>query len=583
MQKLYGRARRQARRRRVLTVALLALAAAAVVASNALGHSGGRRDDGRGRNQAPFSGFAPGTTPSGAVADRYSTPNVGTLAVDAAHGVLANDAGGPLQLVGHTDPGHGSLTLNPDGSFNYVPQAGFTGTDTFTYTVANAVRLFSTHLPALGQFGGVNVTGGGYGSSLYPDPRHPGMFYGLTDRGPNVSPPDGSTDVEPIPSFDPAIGLFRFVGGDAVLVRKIPLQDKNGHPYTGLVNSANPTGETIEDLSGHVLANDPNGYDSEGLVALPDGTFWVSDEYGPFVTHFNAQGRAIQRLSPLDGSLPAELRFRVPNRGMEGLTITPDGKELVGLMQSALQQTDLNGSDAKKLVPTRIVTYNLRTHAVHEYLYLLHDPATTKTANSELTALSDTTFLVDERDGNFPGSNVYKKLWKVDISGATDVGPNGHVPGATYNGPQGGLLIGGKTIEDLTLGENTAAASATLTANHIMPGSTPQTPYLDVNALLLSLDPQARFFSHDKLEGVAALNGGREIVISNDSDFGIVGVTGSASSPNSPPWTLQAKISPATGKQDDGEYLAIDMDRVNPTTSAAPTSTATVTISVTAS
>jgi hypothetical protein len=70
-------------------------------------------------------------------------------------------------------------------------------------------------------------------------------------------------------------------------------------------------------------------------------------------------------------------------------------------------------------------------------------------------------------------------------------------------------------------------------------------------------------------------------VISNDSDFGISGVTG-ASSPNTPPWTLQAKISPATGKQDDGEYLAIDVDRLS-STSGATTSTATVTINVTGS
>ena len=212
---------------------------------------------------------------------------------------------------------------------------------------------------------------------------------------------------------------------------------------------------------------------------------------------------------------------------MEGLTITPDGKELVGLMQSALQQTDLNGSNAKNLVPTRIVTYNLRTHALHEYLYLLHDPKTNGTANSELTALSDTTFLVDERDGNFPVPNtsVYKKLWKIDITGATDVGPGAAVPGANYDGAHGGLLIGGSTtIEKLTLGENTAAATATLAANHITPANTTASPYIDLDALLLSLDPQARFFSHDKIEGVAALNGGHEIVISNDSDFGISGV-----------------------------------------------------------
>jgi hypothetical protein len=557
-------------RRAPMLAAVLPIIAAAAVASNALGHSDRHHFD---PNRS--SGFAPGTAPARAVADRYGTPSTGTLAVDAQHGVLGNDAGGPLQMVSHTDPSHGSLVLNPDGSFNYVPQAGFTGADTFTYTITNGVRLFATHLAPLGQFGGVYLTAGGYGSSLYPDPGHPGLFYGLEDRGPNVSAPDGD-DVLPIPTFDPAIGLFRFVGNDAVMIRRIPLEDSSGHPYSGLVNAQNPTGETIEDLNGHVLANDPNGYDSEGLVALPDGTFWVSDEYGPFITRFDSRGRAIERLSPFNGSLPAELRFRVPNRGMEGLTITPDGKELVGLMQSALQQNDLNGSNAKNLVPTRIVTYNLRTHAIHEYLYLLHDPKTNGTANSELTALSDTTFLVDERDGNFPGPNVYKKLWKIDITGATDVGPNEAVPGATYNGPNGGLEIGGSTIEKTVLGENTAAATATLAANHITPVS--ETQYIDLDALLLSLDPQARFFSHDKIEGVAALNGGHEIVISNDSDFGISAALGTTA-----PYTLQAKISPTTGKQDDGEYLAIDIDRVNSATSAAQTSTATVTINVTGS
>jgi hypothetical protein len=97
-------------------------------------------------------------------------------------------------------------------------------------------------------------------------------------------------------------------------------------------------------------------------------------------------------------------------------------------MQSALQQSDVNGSDAKKVVPTRIVTFDLGTHAVHEYLFLLDNPATTGVANSEITALSDSTFLVDERDGKFPGTGAYKKLWKIDLTGATDVGPASTVP-----------------------------------------------------------------------------------------------------------------------------------------------------------
>src|SRR5262249_9997464 len=186
-----------------------------------------------------------------------------------------------------------------------------------------------------------------------------------------------------------ANGNFRLVGSQAILEQIIPLRAADGTLYSGRVNSQATTGETITDLNGNVLAADPNGYDSEGLVALPDGTFWVSDEYGPFITHFDATGKQIGRLSPFDGSLPPELANRVANRGMEGLTITPDGSTLVGAMQSALQQSDLAGVDPKKITVTRILTYRLSDGAVHEYLYLLDNPATTGTAISEIAALSN--------------------------------------------------------------------------------------------------------------------------------------------------------------------------------------------------
>jgi VCBS repeat-containing protein len=59
-----------------------------------------------------------------------------TLAVNAAAGVLANDfdVDGPtLQAVLFNTTGNGSLTLNADGSFVYVPTTNFFGVDTFTY------------------------------------------------------------------------------------------------------------------------------------------------------------------------------------------------------------------------------------------------------------------------------------------------------------------------------------------------------------------------------------------------------------------------------------------------------------------
>ena len=55
--------------------------------------------------------------------------------------MLANDTDADpgttltAQLVSSTT--HGSLTLNPDGSFFYTPQANFSGTDPFTYTASD--------------------------------------------------------------------------------------------------------------------------------------------------------------------------------------------------------------------------------------------------------------------------------------------------------------------------------------------------------------------------------------------------------------------------------------------------------------
>ncbi|QWF78409.1 esterase-like activity of phytase family protein [Amycolatopsis sp. CA-230715] len=416
----------------------------------------------------------------------------------------------------------------------------------------DAVQVFRTDLPPLATVGGVPITGGGYGSALAPVLGGSDEYYGLTDRGPNVDGPGGEK-VEPLPAFTPSIGKFRLRGGKAELEQTIPLRAADGTPYSGRLSTQADTGEKIVDLNGKPLAPDPNGYDSEGLAVAADGTFWVSDEYGPFVTHFGRDGRAIERLAPGKG-LPGELKNRVPNKGMEGLTLTPDGGTLVGIMQSALGQPDLDKKPGH-VAPVRIVTYDLRTRAAHEYLYLLDDPKDNDGAVSEITALSATTFLVDERDGQ-PEPGAYKKLFKIDLAGATDVGPAEKVHDAPYDAAKGGLLVGDdkETIEAYVGAHDTEEATRDLADVDIKPVK--KKLHVDVGGLLTRLDPKGGFFGHDKIEGVATTDGGRTVVLSNDSDFGIDGVRGDA-----PPFALHPKLTP-DGKQDDGEFLRIDVTKL---------------------
>jgi len=69
-------------------------------------------------------------------ADSYVANEDVALDVPAANGVLSNDTDAEddsLSAVGLTNPQHGTLTLNANGSFTYTPNADFNGNDSFTY------------------------------------------------------------------------------------------------------------------------------------------------------------------------------------------------------------------------------------------------------------------------------------------------------------------------------------------------------------------------------------------------------------------------------------------------------------------
>lgn len=509
---------------------------------------------------APQTSAAASTTPGTAVSGNAFGDNTGY-----GHAVL-----------GHSTPANGTVSIDAFGAYTYTPNPGFVGTDSFTVSSSDAVKLFSTKLPPLGTFGGVPITGSGYGSSVTTVPGKPGFIYGLTDRGPNVDGPN-KTKIEAIPSFTPAIGEFALVDGAAQLVRSIPLKAADGTPLNGQVNSEASTGETITDLNGTVLPASPYGFDSEGLVALADGTFWVSDEYGPYVWHFDATGKKIGGFSAYDGTLPAELKLRNPNQGMEGLTVTPDGKNLVGLMQSSLVQADLGSIKPKAMPVTRLVIIPLDGGVVREYPYLLSDPGTLGIASSEITALSNTTFLVDERDGKLPPATadnaVSKKIYSIDITGATDIGPASTVANSSYVAGAGGLRLTDSapstTVEGFAAKVtpfSTASVTAALTARGIVPVS--KTLYLDLAATLADLSPAGTFFGHDKIEGIYPLDD-HTLLIANDSDFGLSGSAEGASNP----FVLVPKIL-ADGSQDDGQYLEVDTDKL-------PATPVTTTVSIT--
>ena len=72
----------------------------------------------------------------------YSTPNQ-TITID----VLANDSdpdGDALSVSAVTQPAHGTVVINTNSTVNYTPASGFTGSDTFSYTVRDSAGATST-------------------------------------------------------------------------------------------------------------------------------------------------------------------------------------------------------------------------------------------------------------------------------------------------------------------------------------------------------------------------------------------------------------------------------------------------------
>ena len=467
--------------------------------------------------------------------------------------VLDNDdAGSPgsrLSVVAVTQPAHGTVAIAAGGlGVVYTPAAGFTGRDTFTYTASNALQAVRVPSSIIGEYGGTPILDG-YGSALAPIPGAPDEFYLLTDRGPTVDGPSG-TKIVALKSFTPHIGRFRLADGALSLLSTIVLKDADGHPRSGL--------------------DEANGIDAEGLVALPDGTFWISDEYGPYLLHVDGTGRTLEQVSPHAANarghkLPAVLARRVSNKGMEGLTVTPDGLRLVGIMQASLAN-GISEREAKSTPTVRIVTYDLAGRAegtTHQYLYLLDDPATTGVGVSEIAAVSNTELLVDERDARFPGDpenpSRVKRLYRISLDGATDVSDAGD--------PATGRLVRGSTIEALTAGLTRSAARDRLREQGIAAVS--KTLEVDLLAELSRVGALGTLYPHDKIEGLAVVDSGRRIVLSNDNDFGVDGT-------RPPSKRLVAKTIPTPPRETDYTSLLI-VDLANlPATPA----TATVTVSV---
>ena len=394
--------------------------------------------------------------------------------------------------------------------------------------------LDATHINAAYPEQKLEIRGGGYGSDAAAHPTNAKQFYALTDRGPNADFDGiaGKGKQFLVPNYTPSIGLFELQADSKIIkVKEIILKDKNGNPISGLPNpkAFGGTNEVPYDVHGQPMTVNPqlpfdavsnpiktdiNGLDPEGLAALQDGSFWVSDEYGPHLVHYDANGVEIARINAFANDernnvmvdakpilLPTEFSKRRANRGMEALTITPDQTTLVGIMESSMDNPDKSGR-LSSLV--RMVTINLVSGQIAQYLYRLDNAAH---VTSGIVALNDHEFYLIEHDRKFPlqDKSAQKLIYKINIAQATDIATIANDKSVKQN-DRLGLTVNGQTLEQLIAEDE--ENWQTLENLNITPVK--KTLVVDV---LASLD-----YPHDKLEGLWLRQDG-SLGLLNDDDF----------------------------------------------------------------
>lgn len=326
---------------------------------------------------------------------------------------------------------------------------------------------------------------GGFGSSIAIDRKtwrrdgksYKGLLYALPDRGWNTegtlnyqnrvhkieitfTPNETATVANPSgpnlelkyldsilftdPSGTPTSGLDADVRGPYLTFPGIPFDLPSVH-YTGDGFGGNGTG-------GHRVV-----VDSEGLFLGHDGSFWVSDEYGPYVYRFSQTGRMLGAVRPPNAIIPlrnssesfsadsppiyAPALAPIPadnptgrddNQGFEGLTTNPEGTRLYALLQSATNQD--GGLKNKNSRNARFVIYDITTPQptyLSEYVVALNhvdpsDSGSKVARQSEIHYVSPTQFLVLAHDtdvgrGQASTDSVYRHVDVFDISNATDI------------------------------------------------------------------------------------------------------------------------------------------------------------------
>jgi hypothetical protein len=150
-------------------------------------------------------------------------------------------------------------------------------------------------------------------------------------------------------------------------------------------------------------------FDVESFVRLRDGSYWLGDEFGPWLLHVDRAGRLLQAPVPLPGVRAPENPAGSPNlpssKGFEGMALSPDGRRLLPLLEGTVA-----GDEPGSL---RLNEFDLAAGAYTgaRWVYQLDAPAN---AIGDAISVDDNRLLIIERDGAQGDAAQVKKVYLAD-------------------------------------------------------------------------------------------------------------------------------------------------------------------------
>ena len=153
--------------------------------------------------------------------------------------------------------------------------------------------------------------------------------------------------------------------------------------------------------------------DPESLQRGHDGDFWMGDEFGPWILHFDAAGRlleapyAVDVKSPNNPFLGGDPPSQPNSRGFEGMAITPNGRTLYAALEGA---TVADGASTRRHIyefatVAGALTGNRWQYRTENAAYLIAD----------MWALDQHRLAVIERDGGRGLGANFRGVYLVDL------------------------------------------------------------------------------------------------------------------------------------------------------------------------